>query len=161
MEEKELIWVSKSAAEEFKRLDSVEAQAELVMEVIRRKKKDFTDEQAMLDDDILQFKAVCLKHRQELEKVYDEQAKKLEELWKTQGDISHKVSTHARQVAGEVAPLMEEVQNLAGQVDRLRSALNSLHIYVPENLVKIAETVSQMDEKTKEVLSVLLSAREK
>ena len=159
--DKELIWVPKDLAEQFQKLDSHEKQLEMVLEIIRRKKSDFMTEQEMLDEDLLEFKAVCLKHRKELETVYDEQAKKLEDLWKSQGDISSKINQHAKEVAGQLRPITHEVSELTDAVNILKKALDNIQLHIPHSLVQVAETISHMDEHTKEVLHVVLTSMQK
>lgn len=154
---KELIWVSAEFAEEYKQLDSVEAQERAVKKIIQDKQLDLDREQELLSENLLQFKSVCLVHRKELQKVYQEQADTLYTLWEDMGDVTSEIGEHARKVADIILPLKNEVQSLAKQVSQLKKEISELHLYIPEQLVTLTLQVASMDEKTKILLRNLLN----
>jgi chromosome segregation ATPase len=146
---KELIWVSKELADEYKQLESVEEQERAVKKIIESKRLDLEEEQELLSENVLLFKGVCLAHKKELSKVYQEQADLLNTLWEDMGDVSTQISQHVNQMTKQIAPLKREVADLKKELDGLR-------LYVPERLARLAEQVSSMDEKTKSLLRELL-----
>lgn len=156
MSENELIWVSKELAEEYKNLDSVEAQEAAVKKIIERKRLDIEGEQELLSDSLLQFKSVCLVHRKELGKVYQEQADKLYELWEETGDISTLVSRHAKNIAAEIDPIRREIGELSRSIADLKKSLDVINIHVPEKLATVVSMVAAMDADTKSLMRDLL-----
>ena len=158
-EEKTHIWVNKKLAEEYNSLESVEEQEASVKRVIEKKRLDLDAENEMLGESLLTFKSVCLVHKKELEKVYQEQADKIYALWEEMGDVSTMVSRHAKELAAEIKPVSLEVQAAKKSVDELKKSVMDLNIYGAERVVELAKMVAQMDEKSKEILSALLAKK--
>jgi hypothetical protein len=146
---KELIWVSKELADEYKQLKSVEEQERAVKKIINNKRLDLEEEQELLSENVLLFKSVCLAHKKALSSVYQEQSDMLYKLWEDMGDVSSQISQHVKQMTNQIAPLKREVSNLKKEFEGLR-------LYVPERLARLAEQVGSMDEKTKSLLRELL-----
>ncbi len=159
MEDKELIWVDKKLADEYKSLKSVEQQELLVKKVIEKRGLDLTEELEMLSDNTLQFKSVCLVHRKELEKIYAEESDKLYKLWEEMGDITSKISQHARAVAQQIDPIRREVSELSKNTSSLGKKIGQINLYIPDKLVQIASMVGAMDDKTKTLLRDLLDSK--
>ena len=153
------IWVSAELAKEFEQLKSVEEQEASVKRVIERKRLDLDAENEMLGESLLQFKSVCLAHKKELEKVYQEQADKIYALWEDMGDVSSMVSRHAKALSAEIKPITLEVQAAKRSVDELKKSVLDLNVYGAERVVELAKMVSQMDDKSKEILSALLAKK--
>ena len=158
--EKELIWVSKELAEEYKSLESTEAQEAAVKKVISQKRLDLDAEQELLSESMLIFKSVCLAHKKELTKVYNEQSDALYKMWEDMGDVSSEVVKHAKATAELIAPIRTEVAALRKQIDGIKHDLCGLDLYIPENMCRLAESVAGMDENTKVILQKLLSFKE-
>jgi len=158
--EKTHIWVSKELADEYNAMESVEAQEAAVKKVIERKRLDLEEEQELLSESLLMFKSVCLAHKKELGRVYKEQAEALYKMWEDMGDVSSEVTRHARSTAELIAPIRAEVAALRKDIDGVKTDLSGLNLYIPENMARLAESVSRMDEKTQVLLSKLLAAKE-
>jgi len=158
--EKTHIWVSKELADEYNSMESVEAQEAAVKKVIERKRLDLEEEQELLSESMLMFKSVCLAHKKELGRVYEEQAEALYKMWEDMGDVSSEVTKHAKATAGLISPIRTEVAALRKDIDGIKTDLRGLDLYIPENMARLAEYVSRMDEKTQLLLSKLLAAKE-
>ena len=156
-QEKELIWVSKELAAEYKSLETIEEQEKAVKAVITRKKLDLDDENNLLSESLLQFKSVCLVHKKELEKVYNEQGDILSALWVDMGDVSNNISRHAKQLASEISIISKAVSQTKGEVEGLRKSLNGLDVYSAEKLTALATQINRMDDDTKDILKFLLN----
>ena len=161
MEKQELIWVSRELAEEYKKLDSVDEQEAIVKKLINKKKLDIEQEQEQLSDSLLQFKSVCLVHKKELGKVYEEQADKLYSLWEETGDVSSMITKHARDISSLVQPMRTEINNLSKDIADLKKAMSELNIYGAERILEVVSKVKTMDEETKFLLKTLLNANTK
>ena len=159
IEEKDLVWLPKSVANKVKQLETVEEADRLVQEYIKTKRQDFNRELENLDDDVLIFKGSCLKHRQELKKVYVEQSELLDKLWEDCGDMGSKIRRHAVALAAELAPLTAEVKNLKASIDEVRRLIDSVSFYPQQTFIQTVESVARMDDKTKGLLRDLLDLK--
>ena len=146
---RELIWVSEKVAKQYKGLESGEEQEEIIRDLLKQKRIDMERENEQLEESVLVFKSVCLAHKREITKVYEEQAKLLEELWEESGDISMKVHDQVEKITEQIAPLKKEI-------DILKTKIRELNIYIPENFVSLAAQVRGMDNDTKMLLRDLL-----
>ena len=158
-EERDLVWLPKSVADKVKQLETVEEADRLVQEYIKTKRQDFNRELESLDDDVLIFKGSCLKHRQELKKVYVEQSELLDKLWEDCGDMGSKIHRHAVALAAELAPLTAEVKNLKASIDEVRRLIDSVSFYPQQTFIQTVESVARMDDKTKGLLRDLLELK--
>ena len=159
MEEKDLVWLPKSVAAKVKQIETVEEADNMIQEYIKTKRQDFTRELESLDDDVLTFKGVCLKHRQELKKVYDEQADLLDELWEDCGDMGSKIHKHAVAIAAELAPLTAEVKSLKSSIEEVKRLIGQVDFYPQQTFIQTVESVARMDDKTKGLLRDLLDLK--
>ena len=158
-EEIDLVWLPKSVADKVKQLETVEEADRLVQEYIKTKRQDFNRELESLDDDVLIFKGSCLKHRQELKKVYVEQSELLDKLWEDCGDMGSKIHRHAVALAAELAPLTAEVKNLKASIDEVRRLIDNVSFYPQQTFIQTVESVARMDDKTKGLLRDLLDLK--
>ena len=149
-EAKELIWVSKKVANEYKQLKGVEKEEQAVKKIIESKRLDLEEEQELLSDNVLLFKSVCLAHKKELGKVYKEQSDLLNTLWEDMGDVSSQISHHVKHITSQIAPLKKEIASLKKEIE-------GLHLYVPEQFVRLVVQIGSMDEKTKSLLREVLA----
>ena len=159
MEERELVWLPKSVAAKVKLVETVEEADSMIQEYIKTKRQDFTRELENLDDDVLIFKGVCLRHRQELKKVYDEQAGLLDKLWEDCGDMGSKVHKHAVAMAAELAPLTAEVKSLKSSIEEVKRLIGQVDFYPQQTFIQTVESVARMDDKTKGLLRDLLDLK--
>ena len=159
MEEKDLVWLPKSVAVKVKQIETVEEADSMIQEYIKTKRQDFTRELENLDDDVLTFKGVCLKHRQELKKVYDEQSDLLDRLWDDCGDMGSKIHRHAKSLAAELAPLTAEVKSLKASIEEVKKLIGQVDFYPQQTFIQTVESVARMDDKTKGLLRDLLDLK--
>lgn len=158
-EEKDLVWLPKSVAAKVKLVETVEEADNMIQEYIKTKRQDFTRELENLDDDVLIFKGVCLKHRQELKKVYDEQTDLLDKLWEDCGDMGSKIHEHAVALAAELAPLTAEVKNLKSSIEEVKRLIGQVDFYPQQTFIQTVESIARMDDKTKGLLRDLLDLK--
>ena len=158
-EERDLVWLPKSVAAKVKQIETVEEADNMIQEYIKTKRQDFTRELENLDDDVLSFKGVCLRHRQELKKVYDEQADLLDRLWEDCGDMGSKIHRHAVALAAELAPLTAEVKSLKSSIEEVKRLIGQVDFYPQQAFIQTVENVARMDDKTKDLLRDLLDLR--
>ena len=159
MEERDLVWLPKSVAAKVKLVETVEEADSMIQEYIKTKRQDFTRELENLDDDVLMFKGVCLRHRQELKKVYDEQVDLLDRLWEDCGGMGSEIHKHAVGMAAELAPLTAEVKNLKSSIEEVKKLIHEVSFYPAQQFVSTVESVARMDDKTKGLLRDLLDLK--
>ena len=159
-EEKDLVWLPRSIADKVKQVDTVEEADRLIQEYIQLKRNNFKHELENLDDDVLLFKSVCLKHRNELKKVYDEQSYLLDKLWEDCGDMGSKIHRHAKTLAEKLKPITAEVNSLKTSIHEVKMLLDTVNFYPPNTLIQVTESVARMDASTKELLRDLLNAQQ-
>ena len=159
MEEKDLVWLPKSVADKVKQIETVEEADSMIQEYIKTKRQDFIRELENLDDDVLTFKGVCLRHRQELKKVYVEQADLLDKLWEDCGDMGSKIHKHAVAMAAELAPLTAEVKSLKSSIEEVKKLIGQVNFYPQQTFIQTVESVARMDDKTKGLLRDLLDLK--
>lgn len=153
---KELIWVSKEFAAQYNELETLEAQERIAKEVLEKKRLDLSSEYELLDESLLQFKAVCLSHKNALEKVYIEEADKIYKMWEEMGDVRSKVSEHARALADEIKPLKNEIEYAQNAITDLKNQLDGLDVYGAERVAGLAETVAGLNEGAQGILKFMV-----
>lgn len=154
-EDRELIWVTKEQATQFKELDTVESQAIMATEIIAKKKLDISSELDQLDDDLIRFKAACLVHKSEMGKVYEEQEGKIQSLINEMWDVMPSAKVAAKKLADQIQPLGDQVASLESSISKVKSDLSTLDIYGMEKLIELAGKLTQMDAATKDIFKFL------
>jgi uncharacterized coiled-coil DUF342 family protein len=153
------LYIDKNLAEQYKQLESVEAQEEAVKKLILRKGLDLEEENEHLSESLLQFKHVCLKHKIELQKVYNEQSENLYNLWESCGDVTSQISKHAKSIATEIEQINRSIAHTSSDVDKLKEKINSVNIYGAERIVELAKMIAKLDDATKDILSQILTKK--
>lgn len=151
------IYVGKDIADQLRKSESMEFAESVIKKIIEKKRLDLTNEYDALDDDMVKFKAVCLVHRNTLKKVYEEQTNKLDNLFYEMDSIQKKTNEHAKRLAESVIPIRGTIDGIMRDVCALKKQIEGMSLYIPENLARLATVVSQMDDKTKSILSALLA----
>ncbi len=153
--EKRHIYVDKEFADKYEELESSKGQAEIAKEILAAKKIDISKELDQLDDDMVRFKSVCLIHKQELAKVYDEQNDLVEKLISEMWDCKPQAQAAAVKLAAEIEPLSSIVNALETSVTKLKGDLNSLDIYGMDRLIELTEKLSSLDSASLEIFKFL------
>ena len=151
------IYVPQEFAVKYNELDEANAQAEIAKEIIKAKKLDITSELEYLNDDVIQFKAACLSYKAELKKAYDEQGLVIESMVDTAINSMPSIKQHAVKLAEEVKPIKAELESLQETMKDIKSFSSTISFWEVEKLLKLAEQVSNMDEKSKDVLMFLMN----
>ena len=154
---KELIWVTKEQAAQFKELDTVEHQSKVATEIVRQKGLDIESELNQLDDDLIRFKAACLVHKSEMEKVYTEQADKLEALINNCWDVMPVAKDNAQKMADELQPFADKITDLSVSINEVKKLTQGINFYGIEQLTKLVEQVNYMDKNSKDIFTFLIN----
>jgi len=150
--EMDYVYIPKSIAKQLKDLDNADEQEKIVKKIIDKKKLDMEYENELLEDSLLQFKHVCLKHKIELQKVYDDQEKKLYDMWESMGDVRSKISANAKDLCKEINIISSEVSSLNRSVTTLKSNIGNLNLYAADKFASVIRLVHDMNDGTKAML---------
>lgn len=148
-EEKDLIWVPKSMKKLIDELESDNAKLNLVEKWIEQRKLNIKSDIESLDDDLLMFKAFALKYKKELESVFDEQDKQLEDLW-------NKCNDSCRESINKINKVKDELRNVVSQVDSVKKTLDGISTYKIEQLLNLVERFNRMSQEEKGFFELLL-----
>ena len=148
MEDRELLWVPKKLKEDWEKAFSEEEQIKIFYKAIEDKKFDIKNEIESLDEQVLIFKGIGLKYKNEFEKVYSEQAQQIEKIW-MDFNCGDKIYKQAKKIKDDLAPISECISSI-------NSTLNNLSIYKIQDLINLIEKFNSMSDKDKELLKLLI-----
>ena len=136
-------------AEKLKELTEIEAMAQVIDEQFRASKQEIANNLGTLDEEVLIYKSLMIKARNEFEKAANAQIEQSYETWEA---IDAKRPWVQEKLRGLVADLkrvtqeLEEINSLLGQVD----------FYRIEKLMSLLGDLERMPEETKNMLSFLM-----
>ncbi len=151
------IYVPQEYADKYNELSHCDAQAKIALEIIASKKLDVQNELSQLDDDLIRFKASCLVHKSELEKVYNEQSDKMEKLINDCWDAMPIAKKNAQKMADELQPFADKVTDLSVSINKIKELTQGINFYGIEQITKLVEQVNYMDESSKSVFEFLIN----
>ena len=144
-------YVSKEIATKLKEAKDKKAiEEEFVLKWIDEQKKDIKLSVEALEDDLITFKAVAIKHKNQLKQAYEEQQvlveKLYDDIWKKRDEVKYKIEN----VKNEMNDLTDIIQS----VDKKLSGIN---IYKIEELLKLVNKISNMSTKEKRIMQFLMT----
>jgi len=151
MEGKELIWVPVELKEAWEKAASDEEQAKVFLKAIEDKKLDVKYQIESLDEDVLLFKGLGIRYKNELEKVYNEQSLQLEKMWED-FNCGDKIGEQVRKITSNMSPVVEMMKSINKEFD-------SVSTYKVENLISVIEKFNDMTVKDKKLLEILLNSQ--
>lgn len=150
MKERDLIWVNKDLAEQYKELDTDFKKVELVNKIIADKKLDITNDIQNLDDDLLRFKAFALNYSTAFKKTYEDQSEKLFKIWEDCSEPINKIDAKTMSIRKDIIGISKDIDGLAKQ-------LETLNTYKLERLIELIQTYNNMSDNDKDVFKVILN----
>lgn len=148
-DKKELIWVTEEFKKEWDNLNSEEEQKKMFFKAIENKKLDVKHEIESLEEEVLIFKAIGLRYKSELEKVYNEQSSQLEKIWE-EFNCGDKIYKQALQIKEDLKPIVETIRSINREFDNVST-------YKIENLISVIEKFNSMTHSDKQLLTILLN----
>jgi uncharacterized coiled-coil DUF342 family protein len=148
MEDRELIWVPKKLKEDWELAFSEEEKIKVFYKAIEDKKIDIKTEIESLEEQVLIFKGIGLKYKNELEKVYNEQSQYIEKIW-SEFNVGDKIYKQAKKINNDLAPISEAISNI-------NSNLKGLSIYKVQDLIDLIEKFNSMSDKDKQLFKLLI-----
>jgi len=156
-EDKDLIWVPKKIADEYKAAESDETKEKIIKRILDKQKIDIESEFDRLNEVELQFKAICITHKNTLEKVYKEQYDMLYKLWEETGDVYSEVSNKNKELKQSAEKTNDVVKSIKDNIDNINKVLN-FDVYAIERFVALIDKLNMADAKTKEMLQFLMTS---
>jgi len=151
MENKELIWVTKEVAEEYKALDSDIVKADLVNELIRRKKISIDGDLESLEDDLIRFKGFASNYANRFKKAYEEQGDKINQIWEDCQEPIDKIHSKTKQMTNSIEKLHKDVKKISDELDNFNT-------YKIEKVIDLIDQYNRMTDEDKQIFSVILSS---
>ncbi len=150
------LYVPVEFANKYKELDDTKKQKQLAIEHVEQRKIDLKSELAQLDDDTVRFKASCLAHKDALEDVYKDQSSKLEKLINECWDVMPIAKKNAQKMADELQPFADKLTDIECSMNKIKKLSGNVNFYGIENIIKLADQLNTMDDKTKDILSFMV-----
>ena len=137
LEDKELIWVPKSLAEQYKASENSGEQ--ILLDYYDKLRQEAAQSIKQMDDDLVEFKARAVAYREELSAVYAAQEQEWLQAWQESDEAHYKLYSHIRSRMEELRTILEEVRGMAKDVD---TTLERLPRY---QLVELTETLERLE----------------
>lgn len=112
MSEQELIWVPKHIKEKYDEVQDKNQQDKIILDWLEQCRNDIHSHLETLDDDVLYFRGMMAKARQDFKKAKDEQLAQLGEIWEGyEVDISN-LDKKINSAKERIGKLVDEVRKL-------------------------------------------------
>ena len=151
-DDKELIWVKKEIAEEYKSLESDIKMADMINDIIRRKKVDISNDIENLDDDLIRFKGFCLNYASKFKEAYNEQTENIEKIWE---DCNEPISN----IISKTSHIKKEISGISGDIRNISASINDLDTYKLDRIIGIIEKYNSMTDDDKEIFKLILERK--
>jgi hypothetical protein len=151
MDNKELLWVPVELKEAWDKAGSEEEQTKIFLKAIENKKLDVKCQIESLEEDVLLFKGIGIRYKNELEKVYNEQSTQLEKIWED-FNCGDKIARQAQKIKSTLSPVIETMKSINKEFD-------SVSTYKVENLISVIEKFNNMTAADKKLLEILLNSQ--
>ena len=151
-DDKELIWVKKEIAEEYKSLESDIKMADMINDIIRRKKVDISNDIENLDDDLIRFKGFCLNYASKFKEAYNEQTENIEKIWE---DCNEPISN----IVSKTSHIKKEISGISGDIRNISASINDLDTYKLDRIIGIIEKYNSMTDDDKEIFKLILERK--
>ena len=150
------LYIDSKLADRLEKSDE-ETQEDILHEYILKKRVDIKEDLEILEEDVLHFKAVCATQRKALKEYYEDEQNRLYSMWEDSMKARDEAEQQAKQAARSLPPLYEATKELNDRLTYMRQQLSNLDVHASENILRLAETLSNMDEKSKYVLTFLVN----
>lgn len=150
MNDKDLVWLPKSLVKEVKKLESDEELEKLILKHIEDSKLSITAELAELDDQVLMYRGLMVKARNEFKKAKDEELESFTAIW----DHYEKDIKNIRQKVEEVKNALQPLKN---EVAAVKGMMNEIYVYDFKTLIGVIREFSQLYGENKNMIEFLIN----
>jgi len=132
--DKELIWVPRNIAEQFKKAESPEEKDRVILDACKSMKNAVQCEIDSLDEEVLRIRGAGAKARQMIKEAFKEHEEKSYAEWEAFDKKMHDLHLKMTEIKKIIEPVEKAVKELNTQLDSLPVSRME---YVLENLTKI------------------------
>ena len=158
--EKELVWLPSNLAKMFNDLEGKTAE-DYILAAYEARCKGIEEITALLDDDILTFKAKGIAYKRAFAEAVEGEKEALYILFQAAETELHRARTNAKAHAAEVKNLLQDVQRQTSEVNNALKALDAWRVTeTVEKLNALHTALATVTPKTQQVLRLLLSPGE-
>jgi chromosome segregation ATPase len=146
-EEYEYVQLPKELYDKVIESKSRQEQEKMFFAEIEARKMDVKSEIENLEDDVLRFKAVGIRYKNSLEKIYEEQAVELDKLWEgmnLEDNIYSKLKT-----------MNSQLSEFKNDVKQINESMNRLNAYNLEKIITLVERFNNFTSEDKEIIKYL------
>jgi len=143
--------IPKNIAEELTKAASRKGQEDIFFKAIADRKRDVKNQIEVLDDDLLLFKAFGVKYQNELEKIYNDQYSKFEDVW-------DKLNA-SDMVYGKLKELESKTKQFKQDIESINNSIDHVSMYKIEKVIEIVDKFNRMSEDDKGIIKYLLEQK--
>jgi hypothetical protein len=148
-QETELVWLPKGLAKRVKEVTDAAQIENEVVKFIEETKKDFRQELATFDDDVLMFRGLLIQARQSLKDAYQEHYDLNYKVWESFQDDIKKGKDFAEAATVTLRPVIDSFAELT-------SLMNSINKWDLEGLLKLMQELNSASAETRTMLRFLM-----
>lgn len=145
---KDLVWLPKELCEKIKRVESDGELENLVMQHIKESKFNINNELENLDENILQYRGLMIKSRNEFKKAKEEELDSYYTLWEKYEEDINGIKEKVNEIKNFLSPLKKELK----EVEEL---MNKIRIYDFKELNEVLRIFSSLYGENKKILEFL------
>jgi hypothetical protein len=139
--EKDLIWVPKNVADEYKKMESDAGQLEFIEKYIEETRKDLKLDLDNFEDDVIKYRGLMLKAKETFRKAKEEELQANYDLWENFEMEKPAISEKINSIVNLLDPLKNELNEISGilkkidlyELQNLEKTLNSIHNLYGDN----------------------------
>ena len=146
-EKYEYVQLPKDLYDKLVEAKSRQEQEKMFFAEIEARKTDIKNEIENLEDDVLRFKAVGIRYKSSLEKIYEEQAVELDKLWECmnlEDNIYSKLKT-----------MNSQLSQFKNDIKQINESMNHLNSYNLEKIISLVEKFNGFTNQDKEIIKYL------
>ena len=151
--EKELIWVEKSFADKYKKIEDDNAKIKLLEEYLEGVKKsvkdDYKSSLEAMEEDAVMYQGLYLKTKQRFGELKDEALSALYEMWE-------KFDKEKSDVVKKITSITTTIEPLKAEINGINETLNKIHTWDFERLIETLSKVNGLTGESKSVLEFLI-----
>jgi len=158
-EEKEFIYVKKSVADKYKKATDENAQMEIITNLISSAKRSMQDDLEALDEDAIRFKGILLAYKKRYGEVLSEHCASTLKLWEDIQDKIPNTKKMAENLVKEFEAVERPLDDILSKMKMISEGIKNINTYELEKMVNLVNTIQSADEKTRDVLKLVLSKK--
>lgn len=129
-----------------------DAQERLFFKEIESRKYDLKNEIENLEEDVLRFKAVGVRYKNNLEKIYNEQYEELEKMWNTMNLEEN--------VYAKLKTVNSQMNLFKNSINEINSQIKNVNVYNLEKVIDLVEKFNRFSQDDKDIITYLMKQKD-